>query len=166
MIRVGQGAGRNDLRQVRQSASATFTLAMGFSFVAAMLFVGLAPLWAGLYTTDRQVVTTAIPIFLIAGILQLGDTAFVIFASALTGLGNTRTPLVISVVCNWMLGMPMAWLLAFHAGRGLNGLWIGRAIGSLTAGAAIYSYWLYSIHQAQRNEAGKSISLLAQLQAQ
>ncbi len=166
MIRVGQGAGRNDLRQVRQSASATFTLAMGFSLVAAMLFVGLAPLWAGLYTTDRQVVTTAVPIFLIAGILQLGDTAFVIFASALTGLGNTRTPLVISVVCNWMLGMPMAWLLAFHAGRGLNGLWIGRAIGSLTAGAAIYSYWLYSIHQAQRNEAGKSISLLAQLQAQ
>ena len=166
MIRVGQGAGRNDLRQVRQSANATLTLAMCFSIVASLLFVGLAPLWAGLYTTDRQVVVTAVPIFLIAGILQLGDTAFVIFASALTGLGDTRTPLLISVVCNWMLGMPIAWLLAFHEGQGLHGLWIGRGVGSLTSGAAICLYWFFRLHQAQRDETVKPLSLLASLQAQ
>jgi MATE family multidrug resistance protein len=166
MIRVGQGAGRNDLRQVRQSASATFTLAMSFSIIASLLFVSLAPLWAGLYTNDRQVVATAVPIFAIAGILQLGDTAFVIFASALTGLGNTRTPLIISVVCNWILGMPIAWLLAFRVGQGLHGLWIGRAVGSLTAGAAIYFYWLFKMRQAQQMEADKPISLLTPLQVQ
>ncbi len=165
MIRVGQGAGRSDLRQVRQSARATFALAMSFSFVSSLLLVGLAPLWAGLYTNDHQVALAAVPILAIAGVLQLSDTAFVISASALTGLGNTRTPLMISVVCNWMLGMPIAWLLTFRAGQGLHGLWIGRGVGSLTAGAAIYTYWLVRMRQAQKTGADQEISLLTPLQA-
>ena len=141
MIRVGQGAGRNDLRQVRQAVRATLSLAMGFSLVAAGLFAGLAPVWAGMYTTDPTVVVTAVPLFYIAAVLQFGDAAWVLFAAALTGLGDTRTPLALSIACNWLLGMPVAYLLAFHAGQGLQGLWIGRAVGSLSAGAAIWVWW-------------------------
>lgn len=157
MIRVGQGAGRNDLRQVRQSARATLTLSLGFSVVAGIFFATLAPLWAGLYTNDKQVVVTAVPLFLIAAIMQLGDTAFVLFASALTGLGDTRTPLAISVVCNWLLGMPLAYLLAFHTSHGLHGLWLGRCVGSLTAGISIWIWWFVRLRHAEHRSTGAAL---------
>ncbi len=165
MIRVGQGAGRNDLRQVRQSASATLTLAMGFSAVAAVLFAGFASVWAGLYTNDHTVVLAAIPLFKIAAILQLGDTAFVLFASALTGLGDTRTPLAISIVCNWLIGMPLAYVLAFYAGQGLHGLWIGRAVGSLSSGAAIMLWWSIRMRRAQQSASTTRVPLFTALGA-
>ena len=160
MIRVGQGAGRNDLRQVRQSVRATLALAMGFSLVAAALFAGLAPVWAGLYTTDHAVVVAAVPLFWIAGVLQLGDAAFVIFISALTGLGDTRSPLVISVVCNWLVGMPTAYLLAFRFGHGLDGLWIGRGVGSLTAGLTVAVWWQWRMRRAQSGQDAGAVALL------
>ncbi len=163
MIRVGQAAGRNDLRQVQQSARATLTLALGFSIVAAALFAGFAPLWAGMYTNDHAVVLAAAPLFLLAAGMQIGDTAFVVLASALTGLGDTRTPMIISIVCNWLIGMPLAYLLAFHHGQGLHGLWIGRITGSLTAGIAISAWWAHRMRLAQHTP--QAAALYTPLQA-
>lgn len=165
MIRVGQGAGRNDLTQVRQSARATLALSMGYTVLTSALFAGFAHYWAGLYTNDPQVVSTAAPLFLIAAVLQFGDAAWVLFAAALTGLGDTRTPLVLSVLCNWLLGMPVAYMLAFHFGHGLHGLWIGRAVGSLTSGLLISFCWAYRMRRMDGSTAQDKLSLLTPLQA-
>ena len=81
MIRVGQSAGRDDVRGVSRAVRANLVLGMGFITVAALLFTGFARTWAGLYTNDPKVVTAAVPIFLICGVLQLGDARFVIFAA-------------------------------------------------------------------------------------
>lgn len=44
----------------------------------------------------------------------------------MTGLGDTRTPMYISILCNWIIGMPLAYALAFPLGFGMRGLWLGR----------------------------------------
>ena len=79
----------------------------------------------------------------------LGDTCFVIFASSMTGLGDTRTPLWTSIACNWMVGMPFAYLLAFPMGYGVRGLWIGRAVASVTSGVALTARWYTRMHREQ-----------------
>ena len=61
------------------------------------------------------------------------DTLFVILASAFTGVGDTRTPMVVSLVWNWGTGMPLAYVLAFRFGHGLSGLWTGRIAASIGA---------------------------------
>ena len=37
--------------------------------------------------------------------------------------------------------MPLAYALAFPLGRGLTGLWIGRAVGSIGAGLTLLYCW-------------------------
>lgn len=164
MIRVGQAAGRNNLRQVQLAAKASLNLAIGFSVFAAACFILLAHSLAGLYTNDAQVVQAAIPLFYLCGLMILCDSCFVIFASAMTGLGDTRTPMWVSIVCNWGVGMPLAYLLAFPLGYGLHGLWIGRAIASLTSGLALSLSWYFRMRREGKSEQKQSLQLFVPLQ--
>ena len=159
MIRVGQAAGRNSLQQVRRSMNASLLLGLGFTVIAAILFAGFAHTWAGLYTNDAAVVSAAVPLFLVCGIILIGDAGFVLFASALTGLGDTRSPMVVSIAANWAVGMPLAYLLAFPLGHGLYGLWIGRAIGSVFGGALLTVLWHSKLRRQQSGARASSLSL-------
>ena len=165
MIRVGQAAGRNSLRQVRLAAHTSLGLALGYSVMAAGLFLLLAHPLASVYTNDPQVVAAAVPLFYLCSLLILGDTCFVIFASSMTGLGDTRTPMWVSIICNWIIGMPLAYLLAFPLGYGLRGLWLGRAAASLTSGVALTVSWHARMRREQHAEQSHSLQLLAPLHA-
>ncbi|MGI4757727.1 MAG: MATE family efflux transporter [Janthinobacterium lividum] len=165
MIRVGQAAGRNSLDEVRRSASASLTLALGYSSFAAVLFLVFSQRFAHLYTTDPHVVAAAVPLFRLCALLILGDAAFVIHASALTGLGDTRSPMWISITCNWVLGMPAAYLLAFPLGQGVYGLWVGRAMSSVVSGVAMSAWWYYRMRVEKSASSSANINLLTPLRA-
>jgi len=150
MIRVGQAAGRNSLRQVRLASNASLGLAVGYSVIAALLFIILARPLASVYTNDPQVIVAAAPLFYLCSLMILGDTFFVIFAASMTGLGDTRTPMWVSILCNWCLGMPLAYFLAFKLGYGLHGLWIGRAVGSISSGLLLTASWYARMHREQQ----------------
>ncbi len=159
MIRVGQGAGRNDRAQVQRATRACLLLGMGFISVAGSLFVSFAHFWASRYTNDPAVANASVPIFAICGILQLGDAAFVIYSSALTGLGDTRSPMVVSLVGNWLIGMPLAYLLAFHFHHNLAGLWIGRTAGSLCCASALALWWQWKLRRAAQPDHAHTLSV-------
>lgn len=162
MIRVGQAAGRNDLSGVKRATNATLLLVLGYGVLAAVVFLGMAHRLASLYTTDDLVASSAVPLFWFCSILILADAVFVVLASALTGLGDTRTPMWVSVTCNWGLGMPAAYLLAFHMGHGVIGLWMGRAIASVSSGLLLTVLWQQRMRAESRSGA-RSISLLTPL---
>ena len=161
LIRVGQAAGRDDARQVQRATRACLLIGMGFVLISAGLFVGYAPFWASLYTNDPAVRAAASPIFIICGLLQFADATFVIYASALTGLGDTRTVMIVSLLANWGIGAPMAYFLAFPAGYTLHGLWIGRLTGSLLAAAGLATWWQWKLRHATEPGHKASLSVLA-----
>ncbi len=141
VVRVGQSAGRNSFKQVKRASNASLWLGLGFMLVAATVFAAFAPFWAGLYTNSAAVVAAAVPIFFLCSFALMGDTLFVLLSSTLTGLGDTRTPMLISLVWNWGIGAPLAYLLAFKAGLSLEGLWFGRLVGSVGTGLTILVVW-------------------------
>ena len=165
IIRVGQSAGRNNLAQVRRATNASLILAVGFMVVAATLFATFARFWASLYTNSAVVVTAAAPIFIICAVMLVGDTCFVILASAMTGLGDTRTPLIVSLIWNWAIGMPLAYSLGFHHGLALKGLWLGRCVGSLGGGLTMLAVWSWRIRRDARSTQPVHLHMLASLPA-
>ena len=161
IVRVGQSAGRNSLPQVRRAAGASLWLGLGFMLIAATLFAAFAPFWAGLYTNSHAVVLAAAPIFLICAFALMGDTLFVLLSSAMTGLGDTRTPMIVSLVWNWGIGMPLSYLLAFRFGYALNGLWLGRASASLGTGITIGVLWWLRVRREVRADRPLQLSVLS-----
>jgi MATE family multidrug resistance protein len=165
MIRVGQAAGRNSLRQVKLSANTPLGLSLGYSCVASAVFLLFAHRLASVYTNDPQVVAAAVPLFHLCSIIIFADAAFVVLASALTGLGDTRTPMWVSIVCNWCIGMPVAYWLAFPLGFGLHGLWWGRTVASVTSGSVLTFLWYARIRREHRAEGTHTLQLRSPLDA-
>ena len=141
VVRVGQSAGRNDGGGVRASARTSLLLGGSVMLSAGIIFGAFAHQWAALYTNSAEVVSAAVPVFKLCSLTLISDTVFVLLASALTGVGDTRTPMIVSVFWNWVVGMPLAFVLAGHAHLGLFGLWVGRLAGSLGMGATLLFLW-------------------------
>ena len=78
---------------------------------------------------------SAATIALASTLLILGASFFVadgiqtIAAGALRGLNDTRMPMLFAVVSFWIIGFASAYTLAFAAGQGAIGVWVGLSVG-------------------------------------
>ena len=163
IVRTGQAAGRDNWPEVRRAANASLLLGVGFMAVAGVVFAVFSHRWASLYTDSAEVVVASQPIFTICAFLLMTDTVFVILSSALTGLGDTRTPMIASLLGNWGFGMSLAYALSFHFHQSLSGLWIGRAVGSAVAALALVIVWRVRLTRSGRSRA--SLDLLDSLRS-
>jgi MATE family multidrug resistance protein len=133
-IRVGLAQGRGHKADVAKAGWVSIGLATGFMCSTALLF-WLAPEILIHRFLDPARPENNVPIALaisylgIAALFQLVDGAQVAAAAALRGLSDTAAPMVIAILGYWVIGMPIAWLLAFPAGLEGIGVWLGLAAG-------------------------------------
>lgn len=135
-VRVGQAVGRRDPAAVRFAAGVGIAMALACQVVSASVMAFAPRFVAGLYSDDAEVVALAAELLLLAAVFQLSDGVQASSAGALRGIKDTRVPMAIVVVAYWLVGFPLGWALAFAAGLGARGLWIGLIAG-LTAAAAL-----------------------------
>jgi Na+-driven multidrug efflux pump len=64
-----------------------------------------------------------------------------VLSGALQGAGDTKTPMWISIVSNWIVRLPMAWILALSLSYGPTGAWISMAVSVLMT--AFLVTWRY-----------------------
>ena len=65
----------------------------------------------------------------IAGVFQVFDGIQVVSIGVLRGVGDTRTPLIVSLIGYWLIALPISLWLGFRAGWGPQGLWWGLVVG-------------------------------------
>ncbi len=128
-IHVGQhiGAGRSE--HMRSAVLATYTLAVGFMAVCAVLFVTIGESLVSLYTRDAAIVALGTQLLFVAAFFQLSDGAQVAGISVLRASADTRTPMLIAAFGYWIVGMPIGLVLAFRTTLGPRGVWIGLSAG-------------------------------------
>jgi MATE family multidrug resistance protein len=138
-VRDGHAVGRNDAAAVKRAGYvatllgiaiiSTLTLAVILGrFAIARFFFGEAAASAG----DTVELT--------ATLLMVGATFFVadgiqtVAAGALRGMNDTRVLLMFAAISYWLVGFTAAYGLAFWAGLGAVGVWVG-----LSCGTAVYA---------------------------
>ncbi|MPV86801.1 MATE family efflux transporter [Ostreibacterium oceani] len=127
--RIGRAMAHNDLAKARViglSGMGLGALFMVFSILNIVLF---GENIARLYSHDTAVLTLAVGLLTIAAIFQIPDAIQVCGAGALRGLEQTKAPMHYAIIGYWLIGMPVALLLAFTLDKGAYGLWLGLAIG-------------------------------------
>lgn len=122
---VGQylGARRPDRAAVAARESVFLSVVL-MSFIG-LLFVLIPGTLLGLFIPDDpQTAQLGVMCLLIAAFEQpLMGTAMV-YAGALRGAGDTRSPLIVGALAIWLVRVPLGWFLAFRLKLGLNGLWL------------------------------------------
>jgi MATE family multidrug resistance protein len=142
-VLVGQGIGARDGPGAARAGWAAVSLVVGCMVCSALAFWWRPALWVGLFTTDAGVIAVGSRLVLVAAAFQLFDGIQVTATGVLRGLGETRVPMFISLVGYWGVGLPLGYWLAFVAGYGVVGLWLGLCAGLVLVGCALL--WLWSL---------------------
>jgi putative MATE family efflux protein len=64
-----------------------------------------------------------------------------VLTGALQGAGDTRTPMWITIFTNWIIRLPLAWLLCINLKMGPDGVWISMATSVVLS--ALLATWRY-----------------------
>src|SRR6266480_3846931 len=141
-VRVGHAVGRYDPAAVKRAGFVATLL--GIVLVSALtLAVILGRFAVARFFFGEAAASAGDAVDLTATLLMVGATFFVadgiqtVAAGALRGLNDTRVPLVFAAISYWMIGFTAAYGLAFWAGFGAVGVWIG-----LSCGTAVYAILL------------------------
>ena len=146
-VLVGHAVGRGDAAGVRRSSLAALLVGAGFMSLTAVTFVTIPGLLAAIYSADVDVVRLAVLLLPIAGVFQVFDGIQVVCLGVLRGLGDTRAPMIISIVGFWCLGMPVSVWLAFGRDLGAVGLWWGLVAGLAIVAVILAARVSHRVHQ-------------------
>ena len=98
------------------------------------------------FTTDVSVLALGPSLLVIAGVCLVFDGTQGIATGILRGLGETRIPMYLNLAGHWAIGLPLAYAACFWWGWGVQGLWVGLAVGLMLVGAALLWVWSRKSH--------------------
>lgn len=160
-VRVGNAVGRGDTSGVRYAGFCGIGLTLVTQTLSAGLMLGFPRLIASLYTHDDTVIDLAAQLLVLAGLFQFSDGIQVASNGALRGLKDTRVPMAITLFAYWMVGMPVGWWLAFHAGLGARGIWMGLIAGLSMAALLLFVRFWRSSHRRRSGTFGPVAAAMA-----
>ena len=130
----GQNIGAGKLDRVKRGVRFTMytNIALGLLTFAAVYLFGNEMM--RIFTKDIDVVAIGKEYLLIIGGFFIVHGALNVYNGALRGAGDTLFPMITSLVCLWLIRIPLAYYLSSWLGR--NGIWWAIGI-SITIGLIV-----------------------------
>ncbi len=132
-VRVGHAVGRRDPVATRRAGFGALALGAAIMLAVTAIVVALRDviplLFLGAEAPERaDTAPLAATLLLVGASFFITDGVQAIAAGALRGLNDTRVPMVFAAISFWLIGFSSAYGLAFPAGLGAIGIWIGFSI--------------------------------------
>ncbi|HYC22083.1 MAG TPA: MATE family efflux transporter [Candidatus Bathyarchaeia archaeon] len=140
-VRVGQAMGRSDSAAAGRAGWTALLLGASFMACAAIAFVVFPHAIARAFTIDQRVIETSVALLAVAALFQMFDGIQVVATGALRGTGDTRTAMVVSLLCYWLIGLPVGYALCFVGGKGVVGIWLGLSVGLIGVALTLLRFW-------------------------
>jgi multidrug resistance protein, MATE family len=134
-VRVGHAVGRNDAGAIRRAGWVAILLGIVLLSVLTLAVV-IARAAIARFFLGETVGTAGAVVELAEMLLMVGATFFIadgiqtIAAGALRGMNDTRVPLLLAAISYWLIGFSASYGLAFWAGLGAVGVWVGLSFGT------------------------------------
>jgi multidrug resistance protein, MATE family len=141
-VRVGQALGRRDLVGATRAGWTALIVGAGFMLTAGVTFL-LVPRSIGrVFSSEPAVLGTVVLLLAVGAVFQLFDGVQVVASGILRGAGETRWPMVCTVVAHWLIGLPIGYVLGVTLAWGVFGIWIGLSAGLIAAGFLLLAVWI------------------------
>lgn len=127
-ILIGQAIGRKDQHDIRRIKSLVIRAGVGImSLLGLILYIG-APLFASLFTSDREAIEQIVTALRIDAFAQPALAIGLIMAGVFQGLGDTKTPLYTTLFGMWVVRILGILLLSLTFHLGIAGVWLAIAL--------------------------------------
>ena len=136
-VRVGNAHGRQDTTDLALAGWIGLTVNTLLVGAIALVLQIVNTRIAQAYTVDPALVIMAAPLIAFAATILIADGGQSVMLHALRGRGETWVPTLLHFVSYFAVQIPLAYLLAFPAGRGVQGLLEGILIASVISLTAL-----------------------------
>ncbi|XP_051182308.1 protein DETOXIFICATION 48 [Lolium perenne] len=142
---LGQGASTRVSHQLgagrpagaRRAGSAALSIGLVIGAVACTFMVSVRNHWGRMFTSDSDILRLTAVALPIAGLCELGNFPQTAGCGVLRGSARPASGARINLASFYLVGMPVGLALAFGAGLGFAGLWLG-----LLAAQAACAVWM------------------------
>lgn len=121
---VGNALGRNDVEDAMRWGWNAALLTLGYGVLMALIIIPFAgPILAVFIHNPETRELARLPLIIWALGIAL-DTAGLVLMNGMMGAGDTRRAMMISVLFQWLIFLPLAYLSGPYLGGGLLAVWI------------------------------------------
>ncbi len=125
---VGQALGRKEIDDAYRWAWDTSKIASLFVTLISLPMFFIPELLLRIFLHDENVIAIAkLPLQLV-GIAIIIDAYNLVLMSALQGAGATKDVMIVSIVCQWLIFLPIAWFIGPYLGMGLTAIWLVQGV--------------------------------------
>jgi putative MATE family efflux protein len=132
---VGQRLGAGDPEDAEVRGWTTLLISMIGLALIGVPIVLFAPQYMSIFTEDTNVIAVGIIYLYMMSAAEPFMCASITSGAALRGAGDTIPALVYTIIAQWIIRLPAAYILAFTLGFDINGIWIALVIFSALQGA-------------------------------
>lgn len=126
---VGQALGARKPEVAEQGISRTLLLTNLIMLVLGGGFVLLAPEIVQVFgIRNAEMVALSVEVVRISALELFGLGSLMVLSGCLRGAGDTRTPMVVTLIGTFFFRVPITYLFALTLRGGLRGLWLGTAV--------------------------------------
>ena len=130
---VGQNLGAGKADRAERSVWLAGDSNTVFLGLLTIVFISWSESIVGIFTPEPDVIAVgATHLRYVSGSYLFLAFGMVIL-QAFNGAGDTWTPTWINFICNWLLQVPLAYLLSIYFGLGIGGCFIAIAVAYVTA---------------------------------
>ena len=141
MTLVSEALGRGEPEDARRWAYDVLKitcLTLGVLGLPAIIFPEL--LLSG-FIHEEPVLALAVAPLRFLGAIMVVEAAGLVFMNALYGAGAARAVMMTSVTTQWLLGLPLAWLVGPYLGWGLFAIWLAFSSYRFVMTATVALLW-------------------------
>lgn len=136
---VGNQIGANKILEAKQIANSAVKFGViTMSFLGIILFLG-APYFARLFTNDVEAIQQIVVALRIDAFIQPALAISLITTGALQGMGDTKTPLISTIIGMWGIRIIGVIILAIVFKMGIAGIWLAIGIDLYTR--SVFLHW-------------------------
>jgi putative MATE family efflux protein len=136
---VGQNLGAGNPDRAARGAWTAIGIGLTSTAVITILFLTIPETIAGIFTANSEVREIAVDYLIILGLSQVTMATEIILEGAFSGSGDTIPPMAVAIPGS-IARIPLAYLLAFNLGLGINGVWWTLTITTVLK-ASVLAYW-------------------------
>ena len=147
-VRTGRAVGRRDAQGLDRAGKTVLGLALAVALAAALVLLVLPATLIRQFLDETKaadaasIIAIGAPLLAVAAAFQLVDTLQVVSAALLRGIKDFKVPMIMAAFSYWLIGVPVAYFLAFPSGWGAIGIWAGLAIGLSVAAVLLTGRFL------------------------
>ena len=138
---VGQSLGRCNNEDAEQWTSEIASLATKSLGILSLPILITPALLLGIYISDTETVELGINAMRLLGVSLFIEAYSLIKMHALLGAGDSHRVFYISTIMQWLVYIPLGWLLATYMELGLSGIWTSNLLVQIILAYTYTKMW-------------------------